>query len=300
MSKRKLTLEELQSVEGMSSRAAAKKLGVGKSTINDARKYDWTNYEPIEALVVETIKPRILALDLETSPNLAHVWGLWQQNVGINQLLESTEVICFGARWLGEDEVIFGSVHHNGKKEMLEMVHALVDEADAVMGWNSKGFDSKHLNREFLENGILPPSPYMDLDLMLQVKAAFRFPSNKLDYVAQKLGVGHKVRHSGHEMWIKCMAGDEDAWAEMKAYQIQDVDLLIDLYYKLLPWIKGHPNMGLYSDEIAVCTNCGSHNITRQGFTRTGASTFQRFQCQDCGKWQRSSKRWNTTDMRSY
>ena len=26
---------------------------------------------------------KILFLDLETSPNLAHVWGLWQQNVAI-------------------------------------------------------------------------------------------------------------------------------------------------------------------------------------------------------------------------
>ena len=70
-------------------------------------------------------------------------------------------------------------------------------------------------------------------------KANFLFPSNKLDYVAQKLGVGAKVKHSGFKLWIKCMAGDKKAWAEMKKYQIQDVNLLVDLYYELLPWFVG-------------------------------------------------------------
>jgi len=53
-----------------------------------------------------------------------------------------------------------------------------------------------------------------------------------------KIKVGAKVKHSGFELWIKCMAGDAKAWKEMKEYQIQDVNLLIDLYEKLRPWIK--------------------------------------------------------------
>ena len=94
-------------------------------------------------------------------------------------------------------------------------------------------------NREFLENGMMPPSPVKDLDLMSVVKANFQFPSNKLDYVAQKLGVGAKFKHSGFQLWIDCMAGNEKAWVEMKKYQIQDVNLLIDLYDILLPWFVG-------------------------------------------------------------
>jgi uncharacterized protein YprB with RNaseH-like and TPR domain len=127
-------------------------------------------------------------------------------------------------------------VHHDGKKAMLEELHKLMNEADLLVGWNSAAFDHKHINREFLENGMMPPAPVRDLDLMSITKANFMFPSNKLDYVAQKLGVGAKVKHSGFSLWIKCMDGDEKAWAEMKKYQIQDVNLLVDLYDKLLPW----------------------------------------------------------------
>lgn len=242
---------------------------------------------------------KILFLDIETSPNLAYVWGLWDQNVAITQLESSTEMMCFGARWYGEKKVTFKSVHHHGKQEMLDEVHRLLDEADVLVGWNSKGFDSKHLKRELLQAGMLPPSPYKEMDLMLAVKSQFKFPSNKLDYVAQTLGVGAKVQHSGFELWRKCMSGDNKAWTEMKKYQIQDVDLLVDLYEILKPWIPGHPNRALHDGLEEGCLVCSSQNLQRRGVARSASGTYQRFQCQDCGKWQRGPISINKTLTRA-
>lgn len=220
----------------------------------------------------------------------AHTWGLWDQNISINQILDHTEVMCFGAKWKGKDKVIFKSSHHHGKKEMLQEIHKLIDEADAVVGWNSAAFDMKHLNREFLEAGMFPPSPTRDIDLMRAVKAKFKFPSNKLDYVAQKLGVGAKVKHSGFDLWIKCMAGNNKAWKEMKEYQIQDVELLVELYDKLLPWIPAHPNTALYDDVEGGCTSCSSLKLERRGFAISSTGKYQRYQCKDCGSWMKGSK----------
>jgi len=168
-----------------------------------------------------------------------YTWGLWDQNIGINQIIKPTEMMCFGAKWQGKKKVTFKSVHHDGKKAMLEELHAMMEEADALVGWNSAAFDHKHIKREFLENDMKPPSVVKDLDLMSVVKANFKFPSNKLDYVAQALGVGAKFKHSGFELWIDCMNGDDKAWREMKKYQIQDVVLLEELYQVLLPWLPG-------------------------------------------------------------
>jgi len=232
---------------------------------------------------------KILFLDIETTPNLAYVWGLWNHNIGINQMVNSTEMLCFGARWYGQKKVIFKSVHHDGKEEMLKEVHRLMDEADVLVGWNSKAFDSKHLKRELFEAEMTPPSPYKDMDLMLAVKSQFKFPSNKLDYVAQKMGVGAKVKHSGFDLWVKCMAGDDKAWREMKKYQIQDVDLLVELYEKLKPWIPNHPNANLH-DANNGCIVCGSKHLQPRGYALTNTGKYQRFRCDDCGKWQRSSK----------
>jgi hypothetical protein len=239
---------------------------------------------------MEGVEMKILFLDLETSPNLAHVWGLWDQNVGINQIVSSTEVICFGARWSGQKKTMFKSVYHDGKKAMLDELHSLMEEADVLVGWNSMAFDSKHIKREFVENGYLPPSPYKELDLMRVVKDQFKFPSNKLDYVSQKLGVGAKVKHSGFDLWLGCMAGNKQAWKEMKKYQIQDVDLLLDLYKILLPWIKNHPNVALHEDIPNGCSNCGSVQLEKRGTTRTVSNTYQRYQCKGCGKWLRGNK----------
>ena len=242
---------------------------------------------------------RILFIDLETSPITAHTWGLWQQNISIKQIVESTQVICFGARWMDQKKVIFKSVHHDGKMEMLKELHALMDEADAIVGWNSKGFDHKHIRREFLEAGMLPPSPAKDIDLMLEVKRNFRFPSNKLDYVAQRLGVGAKVQHTGFDLWLGCMAGDEKSWKMMKKYQIQDVNLLLELYDKLLPWIK-HPSVPAHKDiEGEACINCGSHNIKRRGYEVLNTGKYQKFQCNECGKWMRGKSAVATTEMRA-
>jgi hypothetical protein len=226
---------------------------------------------------------KILFLDLETSPNLAHVWGLWDQNIAINQIQSSTEVICWGARWLGTDKVMFKSVHHHGKEKMLDELHKVMDEADVLIGWNSAAFDSKHIKREFIENGYLPPSPWIELDLMRIVRSQFKFPSNKLDYVAQKLGVGAKVKHSGFQLWLDCMAGIPKAWKEMKEYQIQDVNLLIDLYEILLPWIKNHPNMALDEGKPDSCRNCGSQDISKWGYRYNATTKLQRYKCSSCG-----------------
>lgn len=232
---------------------------------------------------------KILFLDLETSPNLAHVWGLWNQNVAITQLVDSTEVICFGARWLGKDNVIFKSQHHHGKEAMLNELHKIMDEADVLIGWNSAAFDSKHIKREFIENGYLPPSPWIELDLMRVVKSQFKFPSNKLDYVAQKLGVGAKVQHSGFQLWLDCMAGNNKAWKEMKEYQIQDVNLLVDLYAILLPWISNHPHMGV-EKTMTGCKNCGSEHVTKAGIKPTASGRYQRYQCADCGSYMKGER----------
>jgi len=181
---------------------------------------------------------KILLLDIESSPNVAHVWGIWQQNVGINQLMESSYVLCWAAKWLGEDEIMFDSVHVSKPKKMLKRIHDLISESDAVIHYNGTKFDMPTLNKEFLLHEMNPPAPYKQIDLLRQVRSQFRFPSNKLDYVAQRLGLGSKTAHEGHELWVKCMNKDKDAWFRMEEYNKQDVILLEKLYHRLLPWIK--------------------------------------------------------------
>jgi len=228
---------------------------------------------------------KILLIDIETSPNLAHVWGIWQQNVGLSQLLESSYTMCYSAKWLGEKDVYFDSVERNDAKKMLEGVHAMLCEADAVVHYNGSKFDIPTLNKEFLVHKMSPPPPIKQIDLLRTVKSQFRFPSNKLDYVAQRLGLGKKKDHEGHILWVKCMNGDKKAWKTMEEYNIQDVILLEKLYNRLTPWIKTPLNKTIMMKDRDgfVCPTCSKPHLVSKGFRYTTTGAYQRYQCKACG-----------------
>ena len=228
---------------------------------------------------------KILLLDIESAPTSAYVWGLWQQNVGTNQIVDNGYVLCWAAKWYGADEEMMFSSGRGGTKRMLQRVHKLLDEADVVVHYNGSRYDIPILNREFVTHGFTPPSPYKQVDLLKVARNRFKFISNKLDFVAHALGLGQKIRHKGFELWIECMANDPVAWKAMEEYNKQDVILLEKLYNVFKPWIKNHP-----SQEGLVCPSCASDKYHSRGFFRSKLLAYRRFQCQACGKWFRGNK----------
>ncbi len=232
---------------------------------------------------------KILLLDIETAPNVAYVWSLWKENIPLDRVVASGYVLCWAAKWYGEKEVRFDSLYQSSERTMVRRIHRLLDEADAVIHYNGKSFDIPTLNKEFVLQRLGPPRPYKQLDLLHVVRDAFRFPSNKLDYVVRALGLGQKVRHTGFEMWVKCMNKDAAAWREMEKYNRHDVVVLERLYDRLKPWIKSHPNYGVHDDK-ACCPNCGSESYQRRGFQTTRVMRYPRYQCCACGTWFRGSK----------
>jgi DNA polymerase elongation subunit (family B) len=244
---------------------------------------------------------KILTLDIETAPNLAHVWQLWDQNIGLSQLLESGHVMCFAAKWHGDRKTLFYSEFAHGQKEMLAEAYALVNEADVVVHFNGKRFDMPWLNSEWVRMGYTPPAPYAEVDLYQVVKSRFKFPSNKLDYVAGELLGERKVKNGGHGLWIACLNGDEKAWRTMERYNRKDVVLTERLYDRIRPWVPNLPNPALYTDEETgemVCPECGSANLKKEGYSYTKISKYQRYSCLDCGRWSRDARRIDGVDLR--
>lgn len=230
---------------------------------------------------------KLLLLDLETSPNQVFSWGLWDQNISLSQIIDTSSVLCYSAKWYGERRTEFDSVHKSSRKKMLKGIHAMMEEADAICTYNGNSFDLPVLNREFLTNGFSPPSPYRSIDLLPTVRKQFRFASNKLGFVTEQLGLGSKTKHPGFKLWVDCMAGDPRAFRLMEKYNRQDVVLLERLYDKVRPWIKGHPNHNTYGASGA-CPSCGSDKLQRRGEARNAKGSYQRFQCGGCGAWSRS------------
>jgi hypothetical protein len=233
---------------------------------------------------------KILTIDIETRPSLAYVWGLWDQNVALNQVEEFGTVISWAAKWYGKSKVYFASDYHDGHDEMVRRAWEMLDEADVVVGYNSKSFDMKHLNREFVLAGYPPPTPYIDVDLMSVVKQRFRFPSNKLQHISTELGIGSKIQHDGFDLWVGCMRGDAKSWKTMKDYNCQDVVLTEQVYERLLPWIKNHPHRGLYGGDPTGCPRCGHSELISRGYAATRTGTYRVVQCKSCGGYSRNNK----------
>jgi DNA polymerase elongation subunit (family B) len=238
-----------------------------------------------------------LVIDLETSPLLAWTWSLKDLHVGLNQIVQSSRVICaswawddgpveFGAEWLVTDRAAF-----------IEELWGVLNRADVVVHFNGRRFDVPHCQREFIQLGLTPPSPYAQVDLYTVVKGQFSFPSNRLEYVLKALGRAEKIK-TDFALWARVLDGDEKAQAEMRKYNMQDVRSTKELYRLVLPWIRNHPNTALYVDADMACVSCGSSDLVREGFAYTRSGRFQQYHCRRCGRWMRGAKRDSTTDLR--
>ena len=227
------------------------------------------------------MQPKILVIDIETAPASGYIWKLFDVNISLSQLIDTSKVICFAAKWVGDKKVIFHSNQEDTHKKMIKKAWDLFNEADAVIGYNSKNFDCKILNKEFILSGFPPPAPYKHIDLLQTMKNKFKFMSNKLDHVSQELGIGKKTSHQGFELWQACMNNDSKAWKLMKKYNINDVKLTEELYDKVKGWLKTTFNFNEHSESM-VCPNCGSHNVTKNGTYKSPTRAYQKYVCNDC------------------
>lgn len=239
---------------------------------------------------------KILLFDIETSPIMANVWSLWDECRTMKMVDMDWYVLTWSAKWLDGKKVTVKSLpdYPNYKKDrqddsaLLQDIWDLLDEADIVIGHNAQKFDCRKLNSRFLVNGLTPPSPYRMIDTLKVAKAHFAFTSNKLDSLGEILGCGRKAETGGFELWRGCMNNDKSCWAKMCKYNVQDVILLENIYLKLRPFMKNHPNINLDgSCSEAKCPACGSTKLQRRGYAYTNASKFARLCCKECGKWSR-------------
>lgn len=281
---------------GYGSRYIANLLGVGKSTVNDFLK------KHNESAPIEMRKPRILLLDIETSPTMAAVWRLWKENIGLEQINNDWFIMSYSAKWLKDSTVYYEDCRDTlDDIQLLINLHKLLSEADIVVCHNVK-FDIPKIKARMVLNNILPPKPFKTYCTLEAAKKNFNFTSNKLAYLSDKLSSTPKLSHSkypGFKLWSECLKGNMDAWDEMKEYNQVDVLALEDVYLKLKVWDDKHPNVDVYNDNIySSCVSCNSPNVHEKDYSYTNTGLYKQYQCSDCGKWMRSRYTLNSTAKR--
>lgn len=239
-------------------------------------------------------KPKILFIDIESSPAMAYVWGRWQQNIAGSQVVREGNLLTWSAKWLDDKRILSDSiVNYNNwspqdDKNIVKSLWKLVDEADIIVAHNGDSFDIPMMNARFMFHKMQPPSFYRTIDTKRVAKSKARFPSNKLDDLLKHLDLGKKLDTGGFKLWSDCMNGDVAAFNKMQRYNNVDVRTLERLYLALRPWMDNHPNVSVLVGDGDGCTACGHTDLEHRGFYHTNARIYRRLRCKNCGKWNKA------------
>lgn len=230
-------------------------------------------------------KPRILMLDIETAPATVYTWSLHDVNIGLEQLIAPSRVICWAAKWLGRSE-IYQVDERMGTGYMLGKIHTMLSDSDAVITYNGDRFDLPKLNGEFIQHRLPSLPPLTSIDLYKTVRQMGTI-SGKLAFIAPYLNIGKKMDAGGFKLWREVLQGNQKSWTKMLRYNAHDTRLLDGLYCRLRPYIRNHPYMsgGWPTDGKRECPTCQSHKGQHRGSRRTKSFLIQRIQCLGCGGW---------------
>lgn len=235
---------------------------------------------------------KILFYDLEVSPRLGWYYGTYD----VTPIKEERQPILLSVawKWLGEKETHCLTLYDRqlvdpfNDKMLVNELWNLLDEANIVIGHNSKRFDDKMANFFFLKHNMSPPSPYQEFDTLQTAKKYFKFDCNKLDYLGRTLVGEGKTDLTYGDCWEDLLTGNKKekkrASETMKIYNKNDVDLLEKIYYKILPWATNHPNVALSAGQEHICPRCGkASEFQVRAYRRTGLQVNAiQYQCKNC------------------
>jgi DNA polymerase elongation subunit (family B) len=238
---------------------------------------------------VKRKSPKILIFDIENSYTEIAAWGINKQYINKTQILHDWFILSFSCKYLYDDEIYSfvltpeEAIAKDDKRVVGELWRFL-DDCDIAITYNGNFHDIPKTNTRMLINKFPPPSPYKSIDVYQVISRIFGFTNKSMDYVSYMLDLERKMENEGMELWKKCVAGDLESLKKMENYNRQDVVCLQEDYIRIRPWIKNHPNIGLWHDsEERVCGYCGSKDITYSDkLTSTPSGLYKIFRCNDC------------------
>lgn len=187
---------------------------------------------------------------------------------------------------------------HRDDYHVVKTMHGVLKDADIVIGHNSSKFDWPKLNYKFAKHGLEAIDEPVHIDTLKAARKYYRSTSNSLFYLAQEFGVEMKddlpkgVMHKADD-------GCEKSLKRLVKYNKQDIRAGASLYFKMMPYIKNHPDirriMGTVNSpkkglETSKCSTCGSSKVQKNGYLVTKIGKYQRYRCLNCGSSKKGEK----------
>jgi len=232
------------------------------------------------------VKRKRLFFDIETSFNIGIFWRSgYNLNIQPDDIIKERAIICVSWKWEGKEDV--HTLTWNNKqcdKQLLKDFVKILDSADEIIAHNGDRFDIKWLRTRCLFHNIKMFPTYQSLDTLKFAKSYFMFNSNKLDYIAQFLGVGKKTEHEGLSLWKKIVFDkDPIAMAKMTEYCENDVVILEKVYRRLKNYTKHKTHYAvLAGGDKYECPECAGTHLYLNKTVTTAMGTFKRhMRCAD-------------------
>jgi hypothetical protein len=253
-------------------------------------------------------EPKILVIDIETSPIEGYVWGTWDQNLNLDQIKEDWSILSYAAKWVGQRQAIYADTGGRGPGKvrddsiLMQGLWDLMHAADIVVAHNGLKFDIKKINWRLLMHNFTPYSPVRVIDTLRVSRSLFAATSHKLGWLSQKMTDTPKDEHRqfpGWKLWLECLADNPKVWSAMRRYNVKDIRATEKVYMRQRPWIYNHYNLAVYIPGIGYsCPRCASTELTPDGIDATQSTTYIRYQCKGCGGWSRGKNMQSTIEKR--
>lgn len=233
------------------------------------------------------MKPRILYFDIETSLMEVYTHYIGQKvSIQPNQIKTPSKIICIAYKWSDEKhpKVLKWDSKQDDSK-MLIKFNKIAKEADFLCAHNGQGFDVKEIRGAIALRGLADSwceTPV--IDTLTDCRRMFRFKSNRLNAIAQSLGLGAKDPMCMQD-WIDVNNGSKSALYKMLKYCKKDVILLEKVHKRLENYIvPTSKRLMSKSSNLNKCSECKSNNIVKYGTYTYGGNKLQKYLCKDCYK----------------
>ena len=209
-----------------------------------------------------------LYLDIETCPNIGYFWSAgYKVDITYKQIKEERRIITAAFNWEGKRKIhdLTWDKERQDNKLVEDLVNVM-DEADEVVAHYGDGFDLPWVRTRAMYHNIVTPV-WKSVDTCAWARRFFILNSNKLDYLAQFLGVGTKIR-TEYDLWVHATGGSDkvskDAVEKMRRYNRWDTHLLNPVYDRLSLYCPLASHAGvLEGKERYSCPRCGSEDNIR-------------------------------------
>ena len=233
-------------------------------------------------------KRRRLFFDIETSPNIGLFWEAgYKKNIDYSNIIQERAIICICYKWEEEKEVhsLQWDSKQNDKAMLIKFIE-VANVANEMVGHNGDKFDLAWIRTRCLFHKIDMFPKYLTIDTLKVARSKFRFNSNRLNYIADFLGLGQKIK-TEYSLWKDILLKkDKIAMEKMIKYCKKDVILLEQVFKALSNHIEPKTHYGvIFGHHKGSCPECGSDDLRiKDRRALTSGIIKLIFKCNTCGK----------------